>query len=384
MHKRKRHMAEDEFKSYNSANIREEFFIMEKVSLEFLKRLIDTISPSGYEEEAARVWMNEAESFSDDVTMDLHGNVIAVVNKGGSPRIMLAGHMDEIGFQVNYIDENGFIYFTQVGGWDPQILQGQRVWIRTKNGHVLGVMGKKPIHLLKTDERTKVTEIDQCWIDIGVKNMKAAAKLVDIGDPVVLAYGLELLRGDLYVSRGFDDKAGAFVALEAARMLAKLKPKAEVHAVATVQEEIGLRGATTSAYGIDPKVGFAIDVEFATDFPSMDEPRKKIGEVKMGGGPVVVRGANISPKVYDLLVAIAKKRKIPYQVIGEARGTGTDANAIQLNRAGVATGLIGVPNRYMHSPCEVVSLSDLENSHKLLAYAIAEINDKMDFRPFVL
>jgi len=357
---------------------------MEKISLDFLKRLMDTISPSGYEDEAARVWMHEAESFADDVNMDLHGNVIAVVNKGGGPRVMLAGHMDEIGFQVNYINENGFIHFTQIGGWDPQILQGQRVWIRTKkNGRVLGVIGKKPIHLIKADERTKVTEIDQCWIDIGAKNKKDAEKIVEIGDPVVLAYGLELLRGDWYVSRGFDDKAGAFVSLETARMLSKLKPKAEIHAVATVQEEIGLRGATTSCFGIEPKVGFAIDVEFATDFPSMDEAKKKIGDVKMGEGSAVVRGANINSKVFDLLVNTAKKRKIPYQVIAEARGTGTDANAMQLSRAGVATGLIGVPNRYMHSPCEIVSLSDLENSYKLLAYAIAEIDSKTDFRPFI-
>jgi endoglucanase len=355
---------------------------MEKTSLEFLKRLMETISPSGFEDEAARVWKQEAETFADEVKMDLHGNVIAVVNQGGSPRVMLAGHMDEIGFMVNYVDEKGFLYFTPIGGWDPQILQGQRVWVRTANGRIPGVIGKKPVHLIKTDERDKVTQIDQCWIDIGVKNKKEAQKLVQMGDPIVLAYGLEQLRGDLYVSRGFDDKAGAFVSLETARMLAKLKPDAEIHAVATVQEEIGLRGATTSAYGVDPKVGIAIDVEFATDFPSMEEPRKKIGEVKMGAGPAIVRGANISPKIFDLLVQTAKRKKIAHQIIGEARGTGTDANAIQLNRAGVATGLIGVPNRYMHSPCEVVSLHDLENSYKLLAYAVAEINDETDFTPF--
>ena len=355
---------------------------METRSLEFLKRLMDTISPSGYEDEAAKVWIEEAETFADEVTMDLHGNVIAVVNKGGSPRVMLAGHMDEIGFQVNYIDEKGFIWFTTIGGWDSQIAQGQRVWIRAKHGRVPGVIGKKPIHLLTPEDRNKVVTIDQCWIDIGVKDKKEAEKLVSIGDPVVIAHGFETMRNGYAVSRGFDDKAGAFVSLEAARMLSKLKPKAEIHAVATVQEEIGLRGATTSAYGIDPKVGIAIDVEFATDFPTMEDPKKRIGDVKMSKGPVVVRGANISPKVFDLLVNTAKKKKIPHQVIGEARGTGTDANAIQLNRAGVATGLIGVPNRYMHSPCEVVSLDDLENSYKLLAYALAEITDKTDLTPF--
>jgi endoglucanase len=355
---------------------------METRSLDFLKRLMETISPSGYEDEAAKVWMAEAKTFADEVKMDLHGNVIAVVNRGGSPRVMLAGHMDEIGFMVSYLDENGYLSFTPIGGWDPQIIQGQRVWIRTKRGRVPGVIGKKPIHLLKEDERNKVTTIEQCWIDVGAESQKEAEKLVEIGDPIVLAYGLESMRNGLAVSRGFDDKAGAFVSLEAARLLSKLRPKAEIHAVATVQEEIGLRGATTSAYGIDPVLGIAIDVEFATDHPGMEESKKKIGDVRMGKGPVVVRGANISPRVFELLTQTAKKKKIPHQVVGEPRGTGTDANAIQLNRAGVATGLVGVPNRYMHSPCEIVSLEDLENSYKLIAYCLAEVDKKTDFTPF--
>ncbi len=352
---------------------------MEGKSLEFLKRLMETISPSGYEDEAARVWMAEAETFADRVFSDQHGNAYAIVHKGGSPRVMLAGHMDEIGLMITHIDEQGFLYFSSIGGWDPQILQGQRVWIRTQGGRVPGVIGKKPVHLIKQEERDKVTKIEELWIDIGAKDKAEAQKLVSIGDPVVLAYGFEQLQNGLALSRGFDDKAGAFVALEAARTLAKLKPKAEVYAVATVQEEIGLRGARTSAYGIDPKVGIAVDVEFATDFPTMDSEKKRIGEVKLGGGPVIVRGANINHKVFDLLVETAEDRELPHQIVGIPGGTGTDANAIQLSRAGVATGLIGVPNRYMHSPCELVSLEDLENSARLIAHFVERITDEIDF-----
>jgi len=352
---------------------------MEQRSLEFLKRLMETISPSGFEQEAALVWTEEAKTFAERVWTDAHGNAYALVNEGGSPRVMLAGHMDEIGLMITHIDDQGFLYFRPIGGWDPQILQGQRVWVRTREGKVPGVIGKKPVHLIKQEERDKVTKIEDLWIDIGVKNKEEAEKLVQIGDPAVLAYGFEEFRSNLVMARGFDDKAGAFVVLEAARLLSKLNPKAEVYAVATVQEEVGLRGARTSAFAIDPKVGIAVDVEFATDFPAMDAEVKRLGEVKMGAGPVIVRGANITPKVFDLLVEVAKERGIPHQLIGYPSGTGTDANVIQLTRAGVATGLLGVPNRYMHSPCEIVSLEDLESTFKLMAYAVERIDETMGF-----
>jgi endoglucanase len=352
---------------------------MEQRSLEFLRRLMETISPSGYEGEAALVWTEEAKTFADRVWVDAHGNAYALVNSGGSPRVMLAGHMDEIGLMLTHIDDKGFLYFTAIGGWDPQILQGQRVWVRTREGKIPGVIGKKPIHLIKQEERDKVTKIEDLWIDIGAKDRGEAEKLVEIGDPVVLAYGFEELPNGLALARGFDDKAGAFVVLEAARLLKKLSPKAEVYAVATVQEEVGLRGARTSAFAIDPKVGIAVDVEFATDFPTMDSEKKRLGEVELGKGPVIVRGANISPKMFELLKETAKEREIPHQLIGAPGGTGTDANVIQLTRAGVATGLLGVPNRYMHSPCEIVSLDDLENTAKLMAYVVARIDETMEF-----
>lgn len=355
---------------------------MESRSLDFLKRLLATVSPSGYEDEAAQVWADEARTFADEVRSDTQGNVIAVVNKGGKPRVMLAGHMDEIGFMITHIDDQGFLYFGQIGGWDPQIVQGQRVWIRTKNGKIPGVIGKKPIHLIKEEDRNRVTKIEELWIDIGAKDKAEAEKLVRIGDPAVIDYGFLELRNGLVVSRGFDDKAGAFVVLEAARMLAKLKPKAEVYAVATVQEEVGLRGAHTSAYGIDPLVGIAVDVGFATDFPTMAEEQKRVGAAKVGHGPMIGRGPTYNHKVVELLIETAQEHKIPYQLNGEPRGMGTDAYAMQMTRAGIAAGLVSVPNRYMHSPCELVSLSDLENAYQLIAYTVAQIDEKMSFTRF--
>ena len=355
---------------------------MKKQSKAFLKNLLHTISPSGYEGEAAAVWQAEAESFASEVRRDVHGNTDALINPGGEIRVMFAGHYDEIGFLISHIDDQGFLWLAPVGGWDPQIPQGQRVWVRTKKGRICGVIGKKPIHLLGEAARKKVVQLEKIWVDLGVKDKKAAEKLVSIGDPAVLAYDYEELQDDVIVGRGIDNRAGAFVVLEAARLLSKMKPKAEVHAVATVQEEIGLRGAITASFGIDPQVAIAVDVTFATDHPSMEDTVRREGVVKIGGGPVIARGANINARVFELLVDTAKKEKIDVQINAEPRGTGTDANAIQLSRAGVATGLISIPNRYMHSPCELVSLKDLEACAKLMAHAAARITKRTHLLPF--
>jgi len=354
---------------------------MEKESFDFLRRYMESISPSGFEEEASLLWRKQADRFADRTWVDVHGNSFALVNEGGSPRVMLAGHADEIGLMITYIDEKGYLSFTGIGGWDPQILPGQRVRIRGKAGLVLGIIGRKPIHLLQEEERKKVVKMEDLWIDIGVKDKEEAASLVEIGDPAVLDYGFAELRNDLVVARGFDDRIGAFVVLEAARLLATMNPKASIYAVATVQEEIGLRGARTSAFGIDPKVGIAVDVGFATDTPGMETEKKKVGEFAMGKGPIIARGPNINPRLHKLIVETAKEADIPYQIEGAPRGTGTDANAIQLARAGVATGLISVPNRYMHSPCEIVHLTDLENACRLIAHTVAKIDETTNFLP---
>jgi putative aminopeptidase FrvX len=354
---------------------------MQKARLDFLKRYMATICPTGYEEEASRVWREEADKFADRTWVDQHGNSFAVVNEKGAPRIMLAGHADEIGLLLTHIDEHGYLYFTGLGGWDVQVLPGQRVRIKTKRGMVLGVIGRRPIHLLDPEERKKVVKMEDLWIDIGARDAKEAAKLVDIGDPAVLDYEYAELRNGLVTARGFDDRIGAFVVLEAARLAAKMKPKAAIYAVATVQEEIGVRGATTSAYGIDPQVGIAVDVGHATDTPKMADAKKKVGDTKMGGGPLVTRGPNINTPLFDRIVKTAKAKDIPIQIHAYPRPTGTDARAIQVTRAGVPTGLIGVPNRYMHSPSEVVHLDDVENCAKLIAETIAGIDAKTSFLP---
>lgn len=355
---------------------------MEQVSRDFFFRLLDTISPSGYEGPAARVYAAEAESFCDQVTVDVHGNVHAVVNPGGSPRILLAGHLDEIGLQITHIDDDGFVRFAPIGGWDPQIPQGQRVWIQSARGRVLGLVGKKPIHLLKDEARKKVFDLDQQWIDVGAKSRAEAEAMVAIGDPAVLAWGVEELPNGLVVGRGLDDRCGAFVVLEAARLAQRLAPSAAIHAVATVQEEIGLRGAITSAYSIHPQAAIAVDVTHATDYPEMKESRGREGHIRLGAGPVIARGPNINPPLFDHLVSTARRLDLTVQVAGEPRGTGTDANAIQLSRGGVATAVIAVPNRYMHSPVELVSWADLEGCYTLTAHAVAGVTDATEFRPW--
>ncbi len=355
---------------------------MENKSIEFLKNMTNAISPSGYEGCAAAVWKKEAATFADSVETDVHGNSHAVINKGGKVKVMLAGHYDEIGFLITHIDDKGFLWISPIGGWDPQIAQGQRVQILGTNGVVMGVIGKLAIHLQEPEQRKKVSEISDLWVDIGVSNKEEAESLVSIGDPMVIAYGFEQLQGDIAVGRAFDDRAGAFAILEAARLIAEKNSDCEVHAVATVQEEIGLRGAKTAAFGINPDVGIAVDVTFATDHPNIGKVLNHEGRIEIGKGPVITRGPNINPKIFELIVKTAKEENIPVQIAAEARGTGTDANAIQLNQAGVVTALISIPLRYMHSPCELLSLNDLEAVSKLIAATVSRITPNTNFIPF--
>lgn len=349
---------------------------MNKHSVTFFQNLLQHIGPSGYEQTISRFFADEIKTFADEVRSDQHGNVMACINKGGSPRIMLAGHIDEIGLMITHIDDKGFLNIDQIGGWDPQILQGQRVWIQTRKGRIPGVIGKKPIHKIKAADRDKALKLEDLFIDIGTASRKEAEKHVAIGDPAVLAYEPRELPNHLIASRGLDDRAGVFTVLEAGRLLARMQPKAEVHVVATVQEEVGLRGITTSCYAIAPDIGFAVDVTFATDYPGMD---KKNGAVDLGKGPTVSRGPNLNPALFDLILSTAKKTKIPVQVEPAPHGTGTDANRMQLSRSGVATALISIPCRYMHSPCELVSLNDIEHGARLIAETIARIDKNTDF-----
>jgi endoglucanase len=353
---------------------------MKPDSMDFLKALIDSHSPSGFEKEAAKIWKERTSEFADDVRVDVHGNVIGSLNAKGAPKVMLAGHVDEIGYMIKYVDNDGYLYFSAIGGIDPHLMPGQRVWIKGKKGNVLGIIGRKPIHLLEGEERNKISKIENLWIDIGSKDKKESMSRVSIGDPAIPAVGFEVLNGTKVIGRGYDDRGGAFVVSEVMRILSEEKFQASVYGVATVQEEIGLRGAHTSAYGINPDIGIAVDVTFATDVPGVD--KKQLGEMKIGSGPVIARGPNINHKVFELLVKAAEKEKIPYQIEGISRGTGTDANVMQLTRSGVATGLVSIPNRYMHTPVELVDLKDLENTAKLIAAFIKRLDKKTDFIPY--
>lgn len=351
---------------------------MQQDSFDFLKRLVDTPGPSGYEQPVQRVFRDRVSAYAADVRTDVLGNVYAAVNPGGSPRIMLAGHADEIGFQVRHISDEGMLYFGSIGGHDVIVTVGQRVTVHTVGGPVPGVLGRKAIHLLTQEERKKLPKLDDLWIDIGAKDKADAESVVAIGDCVTYEHDLQPLRRDLCMARSFDDKMGVFIVAEALRLLSGASLKAAVIGVSTVQEEVGLRGARTSAYGIDPQVGIATDVGHSTDYPGGD---KKTGESKLGDGPQITRGANINPIVFDLLVKTAREIEIPYHIIASPGGTGTDANVMQLNRAGVATGLVSVPLRYMHTPNEVMDLNDIENTARLMAAFCQRVTADIDWTP---
>ncbi len=356
---------------------------MEHTSHEFLKALLETPSPSGFEQPIQQVVRTYAKAFADDVRTDTHGNVFAARFPEGrpadAPRIMLAGHCDQIALMVQYIDSEGFLYIQPIGGWDMQILLGQNLTVWGKGGAIPGVVARRAIHLLKPEERSKVPDFTDVWVDIGAKNKEEAESLVRCGDPLTFALGYRPLRNSLAASPAMDDKVGLWVCMEAVRLLQGRSLKAAVYGVSTVAEEIGLRGATTAAYAINPTVGVAVDVCHATDTPGND--KKTQGDIKCGGGPVLYRGPNVSPRVFDLLEETATAHDIPVQVRGTPRATGTDANAIQIAREGVATGLIGIPNRYMHSPVEVVHLDDLTNAAKLLAEFCVMIGPETNWIP---
>lgn len=353
--------------------------MLSQSSLAFLKRLLDTPGPSGYESAAARIWRSEAQTFADVVRSDVAGNSLAEVNPDGSPTIMLDGHIDEIGLIVQYIDDDGYLYIAPIGGWDPEVLVGQRVRLLTANGDVIGVVGKKPIHLMKAADREKAVKITDLWVDIGAANRAEAEARVAVGDAAVIDTHAVDFPGDRIVSRSIDDRIGAFTVLEALRRYKEGPGKARVVAAATTQEEIAWNGggALVAANAVRPQMAVAVDVTFATDHPGLE--KKEIGDHKMGSGPVIVRGALISPVVFELLRETATAAKVPYTVHAEGRATSTNADAIHLAREGVATGLISIPNRYMHSPNEMVSLTDVHHTATLIAEACRGVDDRTDF-----
>ena len=353
---------------------------MNKESREFLSSLLLCPSPTGYEQKIQGVIRRYVSSFSEHLAGDIHGNLIAAVNVESGRKVMLAGHCDQIGLMVNHITKEGFIYVTALGGIDVGVLPGAAVTIHCAKGPVSAVVGRKPIHLQKADERGKVgNDLSKIWLDIGARSKREVESLVSIGDPVTFKLDVTYLGKDFISAPGLDDKVGAFISMETVRLCSKAKLSVAVYGVSTVQEEVGLRGAKTSAFSIDPEIGIAIDVAHASDNPAQENT--KAVPCKLGGGPCIYRGPNVNPIVEKMLVEAAKKAKIPYQLLPSSAPLGNDANAIQISRGGVAAASIGIPNRYMHTQVEVCSLKDIENASRLLFEFLKRINSKTDFRP---
>ena len=339
-----------------------------------LDKLLRAGAPSGHEGPAAAVWREEA-SFAV-LSADGLGSSIARIGEG-EPLLAVVGHIDEIGLVVTHIDEKGFLWFAPIGGWDPQILVGQRVEVRGRDGLVPGVVGRKPIHLLDADQRKKVVELKGLHIDLGAADRDEAAELVRVGDPVTIAAEPVRLAGDRLVSRAMDNRLGAYVALEALRRCHERGSLGGgFAAIAAVQEEIGLFGARTSAFEVRPDLAVAVDVTHATDAPGIDE--KEEGSHPLGSGPVISRGSTLSPKVSELLVEAAEEEGIEYTISATGRSSHTDADAIQISRSGIPTGLVSIPLRYMHSPVELVDLGDLEATVELVAAFAARLQAGLD------
>lgn len=353
---------------------------MREASLKFLKTLVNTPSPVGHETRGQRVWLDYAKKFADETFSDAYGNCVAVLNKGGSPRIMLAGHADEIAMAVNFIDDNGFIYVRKMGGVDAAITKAQRVVIHTRQGPVKGVVGNVAPHLMKQEGDPKPPKIHDLFLDIGVSKRAEAETLVRVGDPITLVDEFDVLRGELAVARAFDNRIGTFAVAEALRLLKESKAPlhAEVCAVSNVQEEVGLLGARQIAYSLKPDVALVVDVTHATDYPTVSKMQH--GDVKIGQGPALTHGGCNHPEVVARLEAVAKAKKIPLQHEAMSNTSGTDTDAIFWTRGGIASALISLPNRYMHSPVEVVSLKDLELIPQLLAAFVSSVKKSEQFK----
>ncbi len=352
---------------------------MEQRAIDFLRRLLDAPGPSGYEQPPAKLWRTEAEAFADDVGRDVTGNSYARLRNEGGPKVIVAGHVDEIGFVITDVDPEGFLWFAPIGGWDDQVVIGQRLRIAGRGGDVVGVIGKKAAHLLRKEDRERPTELRDLWIDIGAKDRADARTCVDVGDPAVIDAAFVQLTDDLCAARSMDNRVGAFVALEAARRLAQDRPAADLYAVATSQEETSFAGAFTASFQLAPRVAIAVDVTHATDYPGVDKRRH--GDYRLGGGPVLSRGASVSEVVFELLAATAEAEGIPYSIEAASRDTRTDAEAIFNAHRGVATALVSVPNRYMHSPNEMIALEDLDRTARLLAAFARRLTRDTDFVP---
>ena len=352
---------------------------MENSARSFLEALLTTPGVSGYEQAVQGIVRDYVAPFADEVVTDLHGNVIATVNAGGGPTLMFDGHCDQLGMLVSHIDESGYLFFQTVGGWDPQQLVGQRVTVWATDTPIPGIISRKAIHLLTDDEKKKVVDLEKMWIDIGATSRDDAASVISVGDAVTVELGIQEMRNGLANAPAMDNRTGVWVVFEAMRRAAADGVSCRLVVASTVQEEIGLRGARTAAYGIDPEVAIAVDVTHATDCPGVD--KRQLGVIDLGAGPVIPRGPNINPRVGQRLESVAKSAEIPFQVAALGRAAPNDSNALQVTRAGVAAGLVQIPNRYMHSAVETIALSDLNDAANLLAQFACKLSIEDSFVP---
>lgn len=340
---------------------------------QFLTDLLQASGTSGGEQSVQKVVRDFVSQFAAEVTTDVLGNVMATVNPSGSPTILLDAHCDQIGLIVRHIDSQGFVRINPVGGWDIQILLGQRMVIHAEGGPIPGVIARKPIHLLDPDERKNIPKMKDLWIDIGSASEAETRSLIRIGDTVTPEPCLRQLRNGRLSGVAMDDRVGLWMIMSALRKIAEGTPQAKIVAVSAVQEEIGLRGATTSAFNVNPDIAIASDVTHATDCPGIDQ--NEFGKIEIGKGPVLVRGPNANPRIFELLSTTAQQQKIPFQINALGYPASNDGAAIQVARGGCATGIVAIPNRYMHSPVELVAESDLEQARDLVAAFCLTVNE---------
>lgn len=351
-----------------------------KAFMKFLDDLLNAAGPSGTEGAPRKVWRTAAEEFASHIETDVSGNAYATVGPREGPQVMLAGHIDEIGLMVHHIDDNGYLYIKPIGGWDAQVLVGQRVRVLTEDGPIQGVVGRPPIHLIDREARKQAAEMKEMYLDIGAEDGEEARQKVSIGDSAIVdSRPIEL--GDHQIAgRAIDDRVGAAIVLEAARRAHEAgQLDCQVVAVATAMEEIGTKGATTSSFRLDPDAALVVDVTHATDYPGVDPSEH--GKFEVGQGPVITRGPVANPEVFRRLVETARQQKLDYQIQAEPMNSSCDADAIYTQRDGVATGIVSVPNRYMHSPIQTVSRQDLEGAVQLLVGFLEGLDASADFRP---
>ncbi len=350
--------------------------MIDKKNLGFFRELVSTPSPSGFESPAQEVVKNYLKPYADSILQDRNGNLIAHKKGSGKLKVMVVGHADEIGMIVNYIDESGYVYVRTLGGFDVNLLPGLRLDIHHQGKIVKGVIGKKPVHMLRGGDDNPKLKLEDLWIDIGAANKEEALTKVSIGDIITFTNEIVMLSEDRIMTKATDNKAGVYVAAAVMEALSQKKHKANYYAVSSVGEETTMKGASTSTYQVEPDIAIAVDVTFTSDIPGAD--KRVYGDVALGNGPVLTLGAMVHPKLNQSLIDLAAKHKIPLQIEIAGGRTGTDADAIHANRGGVATLVLSIPNRYMHSPNELISLSDLDNAVKLVTAFIQSLDDKVD------